>query len=323
MSALKKNKIWVTWHYSARSRNLASFMEFDLNEKLIVDNVFARHFFSSFWTIWILLKKRPKIIIIQLSFLLLLICTLYKVFNFGKVTLVADCHTKALRRKARGVLNFIFWPIKRFSFKFVNLSIISNEEMKPDIIILHKNFVILPDKIPTITFEQRRIEEKYCVYVSSFAVDEPFEEIIQVAKLLNPVIKFYWTGKIPKNIINNLVIPDNLVFTDYLSFKDYYNLLGNANCIIALTKEKGCLQSGAYEALSLEIPLVISDTSALRNYFQNSAIYTSHKPEDIYKSILAAFEMAEALKESCKKIKSIRNKEFEDNIQKIQHLIDG
>jgi len=318
----KRNKVWLTWHYSARSRNLASFLELNLNEKFIVGNVLTRHMLSSFWTILILLKKRPAIIFIQLSFLLLLISALYKVFRFGNVVLIADCHTKALRRKAKGVFNIIFWPIKKLSFKFVNLSIISNEEMIPDIISLHPNFVILPDKIPGIKFEQRENEVKYCVYVSSFAVDEPFEEIIKVAEYLNPKIRLYWTGKIPKNKIDDITTPDNLVFTDYLSFKDYYNLLGNSSCVIALTTEKGCLQSGAYEALSLEIPLVISDTSALKNYFQNSAVYTSHDPEDVYKSILIAIEMNNELKDNCKKIKITRNKEFEESIQRIRQLVD-
>ena len=77
------------------------------------------------------------------------------------------------------------------------------------------------------------------------------------------------------------------------------------------------------EALSLEVPLVISDTSALKNYFQNSAVYTSHDPEDVYKSILIAIEMNNELKNNCKKIKIIRNNEFEDSIQRIRQLVDN
>lgn len=321
---MKNNrKIWITWHHSARSRNLVSYLNLQIFELMIVKNTLIRHLVSSIWTIKILIMKRPTIIFIQLSFLLLLFCAIYKVIKFNNVVIVADCHTKALRRKAKGQLNKIFWPIKRLSFKFVNLSIISNEEMIPDIITLHPKYIIIPDKIPVIRFEQLVNVEKYCVYVSSFAVDEPFEEIIKVAEYLNPKIKLYWTGKIPKNKIADIVTPANLVFTDYLSFNDYYNLLGNSSCVIALTKEKGCLQSGAYEALSLEVPLVISNTSALKNYFQNSAMYTSHDPEDIYKSILTAIEMNNETKDNCKKIKLVRNKEFEDSIQSIRQLVDS
>ena len=102
----------------------------------------------------------------------------------------------------------------------------------------------------------------------------------------------------------------------------YYNLIANAYCLLALTNEDDCLQSDAYEALSLEVPLVISDTRALKNYFKNTAVYTSHNPGDIYKSVLTALEIADDLKENCKEIKLIRNKEFKDSIKKIRQLVD-
>ena len=51
-------------------------------------------------------------------------------------------------------------------------------------------------------------------------------------------------------------------------------------------------------------------------------MYTSHNPGDIYKSVLTALEIADDLKENCKEIKLIRNKEFKDSIKKIRQLVD-
>jgi len=45
------------------------------------------------------------------------------------------------------------------------------------------------------------------------------------------------------------------------------------------------LQSGAYKALGVEIPMVISDSKALRDYFGESAIYTDHNSINIAKNI--------------------------------------
>ena len=317
----QNNRIWITWHYSARSRNLAKYLNLQIFEIFIVKNAFLRHFISSWWTIWILFRKRPNVIFIQLSFLLLLICALYKIFRFGKVKIVADCHTKALRRKAKGPINKIFWTLKRFSFSKVNLSVVSNAGMISDIEKLHSNYILLPDKIPEIDFEENVNKKRtYCVYVSSFAVDEPVDEIFEVAKLLQKNLDFYWTGKVDESKIKNKSIPDSLKLTGYLDFDDYYNLIGNADCILALTTEHDCLQSGAYEALSVEVPMVISDSEALRDYFKSSAVYTKHNPEDITGNILHAIENKEKLILEEKKLKELRNDEFKILIQELQNF---
>jgi glycosyltransferase involved in cell wall biosynthesis len=237
----------------------------------------------------------------------------------GKVKIVVDCHTKALRRKARGPINKIFWPIKRYSFSKVNLSVISNAGMIGDIEELHNDYILLPDKIPEINFvKDVEKTQSYCVYVSTFAVDEPVDEIFEVAKLLQNYLELYWTGKIAESKIKDKSIPANLKLTGYLNFADYYNLIGNSDCILALTTEKECLQSGAYEALSVEVPMVISDSAALREYFQDSALYTKHNPKDIADRVINAIENKEKLIQEGIQVKKLRNEEFKTLIKKLQ-----
>jgi glycosyltransferase involved in cell wall biosynthesis len=238
----------------------------------------------------------------------------------GKVKIVADCHTKALRRKAKGRINNIFWPIKRYSFSKVNLSVISNAGMIGDIEELHSDYILLPDKIPEINFVKDVDKtQSYCVYVSSFAVDEPVDEIFEVANILQNNLDIYWTGKITESKIKDKSIPTNLKLTGYLNFGDFYNLIGNSDCILALTTEKDCLQSGAYEALSVEVPMVISDSTALRDYFQDSALYTKHNPNDIAEKILYAIENQKKLIQEEIKLKELRNDEFKTLIKKLQN----
>jgi len=314
--------VWLSWHYAARSRNLAKVLNIPILEYFNNKNALQRHALSSFWTIWMLFKHRPKVVVIQLSFMLLNLVAIYKIFTFGKTVIIVDCHTKALRRKAKGVLNKIFWPIKRFTFSLVNLSIISNNGMKKDIDELHNNYLILPDKIPeNIIKTDPNKSEKYCVYISAFAVDEPFEEIFEVAKLLKDELDIYWTGKRPKSLPLPEEVPENLKFTGFISFEDYYNLIGNSDCVLALTTEEDCLQSGAYEALNVEVPMVITDSFALREYFDNSAVYTNHEPEQIAKNILKAIENSSDQINNIKRIKELRNAEFFEKIDKIEELL--
>lgn len=315
--------MWLTWHYQARSRNLAKALNVPIYEYFVNDNLFQRHFLSSLWTIKVLFTKRPDKIIIQCSFLLLLIVSLYKIFRHNKVILIVDCHTKALRRKAPGILNYIFWPLKKFSFRFADMTIISNSDLIKDIKELHNEFLILPDKIPEeIVNSDFKQASKYCVYISSFAIDEPFEEILEVSKLLENSVKIFWTGKYPDQVKDLKPLYPNIEFTGYVPFDYYYNLLGNADCILALTTEEDCLQSGAYEALGLEIPMVVSDTKALRNFFKDTAIYTNHYPENIAESILKAINNSADLKSKMKDIKTEKNIEFDNRVRKILSLLD-
>ena len=185
MKFKKNTKLWLTWHISARSRNLSKVLNIPIYEYFENRNIFTRHIFSLIWTFFFLIKKRPKIIIIHYSFLLLLILGIYKKINYNQVIIIADVHTKGLRRSIQGIFGKLFWQLKKTSFKTVDLAIITNTGMIKDIEILNKNYLILPDKIPdNICIKKEVKAEKYCVNISSFAVDEPYEEIFEVAKIL-------------------------------------------------------------------------------------------------------------------------------------------
>jgi len=321
----KVKTMWLSWHYQARTRNIAKSLNVPVYEYFRNDDLLSRHLLSSLWTIKVLITRRPDNILIQYSFMLLLIIAIYKLLRFNKVIIIVDCHTKALRRKAKGLLNYIFWPLKKLSFYYANVTIISNTGLVPDIKKLHDNFIILPDKIPEVKINLvKPYPFKYCVNISSFSVDEPFDEILELSEILKEDIKIFWTGKYPQKVNKIKSNYTNIEFTGYISFDEYYNLIANADCLLALTTEEDCLQSGAYEAISFEVPLVISNTKALRNYFQDAAIYTEHVPQSIAVAILQAMENASVIKTSMRELKKIRSKEFNSELNKISYLFkDG
>lgn len=307
------NGIWITWHYAARSRSLAKEFGLTIHELQITFNTFFRHFFSSFWTLWILLKERPNIVFIQYSFLLLIQVAFYKKMSPGKIQIIADCHTKALRRKKEGFLDSFFSYLKKKSFTLVDFSIVSNAGMESDIKKLHSKYFFIPDKIPDIVanIQKELNDRKYCVYVSSLAVDEPFNEIFDVANSLQKDgISLFWSGKKPKQELLTSKETSNIIFTGYLEFSDYYDLIKNADCILALTTEEDCLQSAAYEALAVETPMVVSDTNALRKFFKTSALYTNHDAPEIYNVIKTAIASSDERVREIRKVKEIQNESF-------------
>ncbi|MBT8390615.1 MAG: glycosyltransferase [Ignavibacteria bacterium] len=319
------SKVWITWHYQARSRNLAKALNLEIKEYFQNNNIFIRHLFSSIWTIKILHKDKPRVIFIQYSFLLLLLLYVYKKLAQIDTVLVVDCHTKALRRKAPGLLNIVFWPLKKLSFNAADLTIISNEGLTKRIKELHDNFIILPDMIPQIKFgdSEYQFKDDYCVYISSFAVDEPFEEMLEVSQLLENSYKLFWTGKVPKKNENLVLNYPNIHFTGYVSYDEYYNLIKNAKCLIALTTEEDCLQSGAYEAISVEVPVVLSDTISLRKFFGSTATYTRNEPLAICNAINTAISQSDTLIAEMQNLKLRRKNEFEKKIETILKYINS
>lgn len=319
MVVKNKKNIWITWHYQTRTRNLAKELNLDLHELFIRDNLVKRHLFSSIWTIKKLFGIKPNVVFIQYSFLLLIITVLYKKVFRKHLSIIVDVHTKGLRRVLSGIAGSIFWFLKKWSFSQSDLVIISNQGLIPDVVKFNSNYMILPDKIVEYNIvKESKFIKPYCVNISSFAIDEPVDEIFELSNKLND-FRIYWTGKSPDNVKRKGEQYSNIIFTGYLSFEDYFALINEAEFVIVLTTEEDCLQSGAYEALGVNTPMVISDTKALNEFFGPSAVYTKHDPENLYKNIQYLIENKKTYLENILFVKQKRQREFQ---LKVKEVID-
>lgn len=261
--------------------------------------------------------------IIQYSFLLLVIIACYKLFRFKRIKIVADCHTKALRRRASKYLDIVFWPLKQWSFKYADTIIISNKALIDEATRLSSKVIVLPDPIPDFShIQDDNIGSEYCVFISSFASDEPISEVAEAADLLKPNLPLYWTGRMPNAFRNAMKFSDNIKFTSYLKDDDYQRLIKNAQCLLILTNEENCLMSGAYEGLAAGVPMVLSDTEALRGFFGSSALYCSHETENIADTVKRAVaEKATLMRESLK-IKNEREQDFNLHLEDLKQMLD-
>jgi len=60
---------------------------------------------------------------------------------------------------------------------------------------------------------------------------------------------------------------DNLTLTAFIDDNAYVTLLYSCDLIVDLTTREDCLVCGAYESVSAEKPLLLSDTTALRVFW--------------------------------------------------------
>lgn len=137
----------------------------------------------------------------------------------------------------------------------------------------------IPGEQPTGTYPMP--EGFNVAVVATFADDEPLDEIVETARRM-PDVRFWVTGDpgregaaVPTDI------PPNVTLTGFLSLSEYFGLLRDCDVVMCLTTRDHTMQRGACEALSLAKPIITSDWSVLRDYFNKGTVHVDNTPDRI------------------------------------------
>jgi hypothetical protein len=117
--------------------------------------------------------------------------------------------------------------------------------------------------------------------ICSYDSDEPFGLIFEAAKSLEGV-SFYLTGD-AQGIDQRLLArkAENIHLAGYLPYDRYIGLLRGVDTVMDLVNNDHTLLMGGFEAVSLGIPLIVSDSPLLRNYFSSGTVYVSNTVDGI------------------------------------------
>jgi glycosyltransferase involved in cell wall biosynthesis len=206
-----------------------------------------------------------------------------------------------------------------------NITIVTNKYLAAMVKESRGNPFILEDKIPAF-IKPIQIPLKGKINIASictFQIDEPYNEVIKSAFLLNSEIYIYITGRYHEKELNMIKnIPNNIVFTGFLNDEDYKNLLFSCDLVMDLTLMENCLVCGAYEAISLEKPLILSDTVALREYFSSGAVFTKNNAGEIAKAIKLALNNYNRLQNEVSELKEELLSDWQIKINKLNKILD-
>ena len=301
-SLQKKEKVyWLTWENHRRSRELAKAINAEL---IIYENALPKlisHANKALLTILFIFKHKPKVLIIQNPSIILgfLASFLRLIFAYK---LIVDRHTNFRIGKRIG-LNPRFLAhafFSRFSIKYSDLTIVTNEFLRLYVEKHGGNGFVLQDKLPSIEHKNTYSElqgDVNIVFICTYANDEPVKEVIKAGEYLPQSIYIYITGSPdPKKIVG--IRASNVILTGYLNQQDYDGLLYKADILMDFTNLEWCLVCGAYEAISLEKPLITSNTLALKDFLENAAVYTNHSPKSIARSIKKIIKEKKIYKEN-------------------------
>jgi glycosyltransferase involved in cell wall biosynthesis len=159
------------------------------------------------------------------------------------------------------------------------------------------------------------------VVVSTFADDEPIGEVLQAARAL-PDVRFAITGD-PAYARPEWLAepPPNVEFTGFLQRDAYFARIRCANALLVLTTLDHTVLRGAWEALDLGQPLVLSDWPILREYFCRGTVHVVNTAASIAAGIREARAREAALRAEMVALRAERRQAWRQAQQALEALI--
>lgn len=279
-------RIWITWEVQRRNRSMAGALNATLHELVLNATAWQRYPVLILKTISLVWRTRPELVFSQNPSIVLsvLMITLGKILS---IPVVIDAHNAGLF-PAEGKYHLLN-KVASFINNRALFVIVSNLKLKAYVEENGGSAFVIPDPIPEMGCLQSykfSHDAFNIVYVCSWADDEPYREVIEAARHLDKTVCIYMTGNSKgRHSHQGSELPENVVLTGFLSNDEYDALLCSCDSVMVLTTREDCLVCGAYEGISVEKPLILSNTASLKQYFEKGCIYTENTVAGICKAI--------------------------------------
>jgi hypothetical protein len=157
--------------------------------------------------------------------------------------------------------------------------------------------------------------------ICSYDADEPYPLIFEAARTLEGV-SFYFTGD-SRDIDKQLLAmkTSNIHLAGYLPYERYIGLLRAADTIMDLVDNDHTLLLGGFEAVSLGVPLIVSNSQLLRNYFSQGTVYVSNTVDGIRHGVRQMQERHQQLQEEMLVLQKQLHMEWKHKFMALQRLL--
>jgi len=308
--------IWITWENCRRTKELSAALGVPVYEIRRHGAYLQRTALQLVKTVTLLWRKRPPGVIVQNPSMVLawVACLLKPLLHYR---LVVDRHTALMcelpptRLPIRGIVGYL----NRYTARKADLTIVTNNYVRGLVEEWGGHGFVLQDKLPELRCVEvgpaRLIEKHNIAYICSFLADEPVDEVLEAARRLEDSTVVYVTGDSGKYLRRRQgTIPGNVVLTGFLCETDFVSLLATADAVMVLTKRDHTLLCGAYEAISLGKPLILSNTQCLREYFRDGPIYAENKGSDIARAIRVVLDAQAPISRTIAKLRQSLDKDW-------------
>lgn len=311
-------RVWITWERQRRNRNLASALDADLYEVVVGAGRLQRYSIAASRTLRVLCATRPSMVFVQNpSMMLAALATLWG--RLTRTPVVVDAHNAGVHpfEGAKAWANIL----TRAIFSAARLTIVSNPALAAYVERAGGRAFALPDPMPSIggSGSPAASGAAQVLFICTWAPDEPYLEVIEAARLLGDAVTVHITGRSHgRELAYGQPLPPNVVLTGFLPEPDYESLLRRSDVVIDLTTREDCLVCGAYEAMAVGRPLLLSDTRALRAYFDRGTLYTDNTAGDIAARVREALGRLPALEGEMVALREARAAEWSERIASLE-----
>lgn len=321
-----KKRIWIAWETQRRSIEMSK----KVNAKLFIFDFFdrgiLRYPLCFIKTIFTLMRERPDVLFVQnpSMFLATLACVYGMVSG---VYVVVDRHTTFRLNKPHSG-SFKIWGFMRlhyFTLRTADLTIVTNDFLAKLVEEVGGRPFVLPDALPTLEpTETYNLDGKAnLLLISSFASDEPIQAVLESMKNIDAQTHLYITGNYKKMDPDlNKKVPNNVHLLGFVSEQTFTNMLFSVDVVLALTTAECCMLCGCYEAVTAAKPLITSDKTVLKNYF-DGALFVNNSKDDISCKIKEAVDTIEKRKHNASLMKTRIGVLWQSNFQRLNDLLNA
>ena len=321
--------VFISWApYCSRSDNIArelggvSYMVYYPWFGSTYWTILFKYLCQSLKTIFLLLRDRPACVVCMSPPVIALIpvwlyCTL---FRRGYVI---DYHTAAFTLRVYRRLFFM----QRFFARHAIVNLLTNERLAAIVSGWGGRTLLVGDvrvRYPAVK-PYRGLGDGFNVtFVSRFSPTEPLDVVFEAARrLVADGVHIYVTGDLkdaPPEAIAGC--PQNVTLTGFLSYEEYAGLLRDSDAVMCLCTSDNTMQRGAYEAMALETPLVLSDWQLLRDTFSSGAVYVDNSVAGVCAGVRSLRANLDDYRVGVRELKHRRSAVWEQTLAELTQHID-
>ncbi len=243
---------------------------------------------------------------------------------FRRYVLVIDAHNAVPNYYGSG--KPLLESVVRFSTLRADRVIVTNDALAEPIRAMGGTPALLPDRLPAI--EPGPMPERFArsglpvvTLISSFNWDEPIETFIEAALSTDNPFLLCITGRKAKGGELLRYESETILFTDYLSDREFEGLIGNSVLLVDLTVDEKVLVCGAYEAVSVGVPLVLVDSAPARHLFRAGVIFAENNVEGYCRALESFFDNPEKIAAEMRQFRPAFEEEWRKSFQPIDAMI--
>lgn len=309
--------LFITWIEHRRTRHLCERLDLPLVELISRKRGIRRYLELAARTISTLVRHRPEVLLVQSPSIVLALLAL-TLRPFFRYKLIVDAHNEAVEPYLHQ--SIYVRKITSLLLRRADITLVSNSQLSKTVRESGGTALVLPDAIPRPpAFPKIELSGQFrVVLISTFAGDEPIEAVFDAMRATGVGIHLYVTGnfnKLSQETRNSL--PSNITLTGFLAEEEYWATLASCDAVMDLTTMPNCLVCGAYEAIALSKPLLLSRNDASVELFGPFAVFTENDAISIGNALRTLHENNASILESYDRSRIEFERKWKDQVTEL------